>query len=101
MRIAQVAPLYESVPPQLYGGTERVVDSIEEAVHAVERVAGLGRRSCREVFERRFDAARMTQDYLTVDRRLVHARLDLGAPHSVRPGPGPLPRTGGTRQSVA
>ena len=25
MRIAQVAPLIESVPPQLYGGTERVV----------------------------------------------------------------------------
>jgi glycosyltransferase involved in cell wall biosynthesis len=25
MRIAQVAPLWESVPPQLYGGTERVV----------------------------------------------------------------------------
>jgi glycosyltransferase involved in cell wall biosynthesis len=25
MRIAQVAPLYESVPPSLYGGTERVV----------------------------------------------------------------------------
>ena len=25
MRIAQVAPLYESVPPRLYGGTERVV----------------------------------------------------------------------------
>lgn len=25
MRIAQVAPLSESVPPQLYGGTERVV----------------------------------------------------------------------------
>ena len=25
MRIAQVSPLYESVPPQLYGGTERVV----------------------------------------------------------------------------
>jgi len=25
MRIAQVAPLYESVPPALYGGTERVV----------------------------------------------------------------------------
>lgn len=25
MRIAQVAPLYESVPPKLYGGTERVV----------------------------------------------------------------------------
>ena len=25
MKIAQVAPLYESVPPALYGGTERVV----------------------------------------------------------------------------
>jgi hypothetical protein len=25
MRIAQVAPLAESVPPKLYGGTERVV----------------------------------------------------------------------------
>jgi glycosyltransferase involved in cell wall biosynthesis len=25
MRIAQVAPLYESVPPALYGGTERIV----------------------------------------------------------------------------
>jgi glycosyltransferase involved in cell wall biosynthesis len=25
MKIAQVAPLYESVPPKLYGGTERVV----------------------------------------------------------------------------
>jgi hypothetical protein len=25
MRIAQVAPLYESVPPQGYGGTEWIV----------------------------------------------------------------------------
>src|SRR6266404_5385219 len=30
MRIAQVAPLTESVPPQLYGGTERVVSYITE-----------------------------------------------------------------------
>ena len=39
MRIAQIAPLYESVPPQLYGGTERVVHAlVEELVrrgHAV------------------------------------------------------------------
>jgi glycosyltransferase involved in cell wall biosynthesis len=32
MRIAQVAPLYESVPPQLYGGTERVVSHLTEAL---------------------------------------------------------------------
>ena len=34
MRIAQVSPLYESVPPRLYGGTERVVSWLtEELVH--------------------------------------------------------------------
>lgn len=30
MRIAQVSPLYESVPPSLYGGTERVVSYLTE-----------------------------------------------------------------------
>src|SRR5262245_21122231 len=30
MRIAQVAPLYESVPPKRYGGTERVVSYLTE-----------------------------------------------------------------------
>lgn len=34
MKIAQVAPLHESVPPRLYGGTERVVSYLtEELVH--------------------------------------------------------------------
>lgn len=32
MRIAQVAPLYESVPPRYYGGTERVVSWLTEAL---------------------------------------------------------------------
>src|SRR6059036_44425 len=30
LAVAQVAPLYESVPPKLYGGTERVVSYITE-----------------------------------------------------------------------
>ncbi|HYC85486.1 MAG TPA: glycosyltransferase family 4 protein [Chryseosolibacter sp.] len=30
LRIAQVAPLFESVPPKLYGGTERVVSFLTE-----------------------------------------------------------------------
>ena len=30
MRIAQIAPLFESVPPRLYGGTERVVSYLTE-----------------------------------------------------------------------
>ena len=32
MRIAQIAPLYESVPPKLYGGTERVVACLSDAL---------------------------------------------------------------------
>jgi glycosyltransferase involved in cell wall biosynthesis len=32
MRIAQIAPLYESVPPRLYGGTERVVAHLADAL---------------------------------------------------------------------
>ena len=35
MRIAQVAPLYESVPPKLYGGTERVVSWLTEELVAM------------------------------------------------------------------
>jgi len=36
MRIAQVTPLYEAVPPRLYGGTERVV------AHLTDALVGLG-----------------------------------------------------------
>ena len=32
MRIAQIAPLYERVPPQLYGGTERIVSYLTECL---------------------------------------------------------------------
>ena len=34
MRIAQIAPLYESVPPKYYGGTERVVSYLVEELVA-------------------------------------------------------------------
>jgi glycosyltransferase involved in cell wall biosynthesis len=32
MKIAQIAPLYESVPPKLYGGTERVVSYLADGL---------------------------------------------------------------------
>ena len=32
MRIAQIAPLAESVPPKLYGGTERIVAYLSDAL---------------------------------------------------------------------
>ena len=49
MRIAQVAPLAEAVPPKLYGGTERVVayltDALVELGHEVTLFAsGSGTR---------------------------------------------------------
>src|SRR5262249_40247727 len=34
LRIAQVSPLYESVPPSLYGGTERIVSYLTEELVA-------------------------------------------------------------------
>ncbi len=44
VRVAQVAPLYESVPPPLYGGTERVVSWLTEELvergHEVTLFAG-------------------------------------------------------------
>ncbi len=35
MRIAQIAPLYEAVPPKLYGGTERAVSFLTEELVAL------------------------------------------------------------------
>src|SRR5437899_1607004 len=35
LQIAQVAPLYESVPPRLYGGTERVIAYLTDALVAL------------------------------------------------------------------
>jgi hypothetical protein len=47
------------------------VESLGEAVRAVGRVSELSRRQCRQVFEERFSARRMAQDYADVYYRLV------------------------------
>lgn len=46
------------------GVTGYIVDSIDDAVTAVEKINSLQRYVCRQVFERRFDAARMAGDYV-------------------------------------
>jgi glycosyltransferase involved in cell wall biosynthesis len=56
------------------GVTGFIVDTLEEAVRAVENVASLSRQRCREVFQERFSAARMAHDYVTLYRHLVEAR---------------------------
>ncbi|MEX0619153.1 MAG: glycosyltransferase family 4 protein [Pseudohongiellaceae bacterium] len=61
-----------SVPEVMrHGVSGFVVDTMEEAVEAVEQVAGLSRRRCRIYFEERFSVSRMAQDYLDVYRRLA------------------------------
>jgi glycosyltransferase involved in cell wall biosynthesis len=51
-----------------------VVDTIDEAVRATARIASLDRRRCREMFDERFTAERMANDYVTVYQRLIEAR---------------------------
>ena len=49
MKIAQIAPLYEAVPPKLYGGTERVVanlcDALVDQGHDVTLFSGADART--------------------------------------------------------
>jgi glycosyltransferase involved in cell wall biosynthesis len=48
-----------------------IVESIDEAVAAVERVRGLSRREVRRQFEARFTARRMARDYIDAFERLL------------------------------
>lgn len=69
------------------GVTGFVVESVEDAVEAVGRVAWLERRTCRRVFEQRFHAARMVRDYVEVYRRLVRGGSSNVMPPSQAPEP--------------
>jgi hypothetical protein len=46
MKIAQVAPLIESVPPRLYGGTERVVSYLTEELVRLGHEVSASTRPC-------------------------------------------------------
>jgi glycosyltransferase involved in cell wall biosynthesis len=73
-----------SVPEVIDEGiTGFIVDSLDEAVRAVERVPSLDRRRCREVFEQRFSVERMTRDYLALYERLLTARWPQQKSHLV------------------
>ncbi|HXF87395.1 MAG TPA: glycosyltransferase family 4 protein [Xanthobacteraceae bacterium] len=61
-----------SVPEILEHGTSGfIVDGIEQAVAAVERIAMLDRAQVRAVFERRFTVERMARDYLRIYRGVL------------------------------
>jgi glycosyltransferase involved in cell wall biosynthesis len=61
-----------SVPEVMENGvTGFVVNSIPAAVAALSKVNGLDRRRCREIFEKRFSATRMVQNYVQIYQRLA------------------------------
>lgn len=69
-----------SVPEVIEEGrTGIIVDSVEQAVAAMARVARMDRLAVRERFEERFSAARMAQDYLAVYRALARRRAAVAA----------------------
>jgi len=53
------------------GVTGFVVDTIDEAVQAVKRIHSIDRHQCRAIFEERFSARRMCDDYLRVYERVI------------------------------
>jgi glycosyltransferase involved in cell wall biosynthesis len=83
-----------SVPEIIDDGvTGFIVGSIEESVHALDKIQSFDRKQCRQVFEERFSAARMVRDYLKIYERLLakeHAnrpllrRKTIGSPVDAR-----------------
>lgn len=78
MRIAQIAPLYESVPPKLYGGTERVVahlsDELVRRGHEVVLFASGDSETLAELMPCR-DVALRLDERLSWDLPAHHAML--------------------------
>ncbi len=62
-----------SVPEVMENGvTGFVVRELDEAVEATRRVHDLSRARCREVFEKRFTATRMADDYINLYEQMLH-----------------------------
>lgn len=77
MKIAQVAPLYESVPPKLYGGTERIVSYITEELvrqcHDVTLFASGDSMTSAELVPMCPEALRLNDD--VIDPLAHHVRM--------------------------
>jgi glycosyltransferase involved in cell wall biosynthesis len=71
MKIAQIAPLYEAVPPKLYGGTERVIahlcDALVELGHEVTLFAAADARTRARLVAVRDQAIRLDPASLKSD----------------------------------
>lgn len=74
-----------SVPEVLeHGVTGFLVSGVAEAVQALSAVEGFDRRRCRQVFEERFSASRMAQEYLACYDGILERRRVVGYDVGVR-----------------
>lgn len=75
MKIAQISPLWESVPPQLYGGTERIVSYITEELvrlgHDVTLFASGDSRTTARLHAASSVALRLKQGPVNCDAPLI------------------------------
>jgi glycosyltransferase involved in cell wall biosynthesis len=61
-----------SVPEVIQDGvTGFVVDSVDEALRAIDRVKTVDRKNVRKTFERRFTARRMAEDYVRIYQTVI------------------------------
>jgi glycosyltransferase involved in cell wall biosynthesis len=69
-----IAYRHGSVPEVMRDGvTGFVVEDIDTAVKAVERISSLSRKACRQYFDDHFTTTRMALDYLSVYRGTIEA----------------------------
>lgn len=62
-----------SVPEIItHGKTGFIVNDMPEAIEAVSKINSINRKTVRRIFEERFTAKRMAQDYLEMYKRLIH-----------------------------
>jgi glycosyltransferase involved in cell wall biosynthesis len=54
-----------------------IVQSMDEAVAAGEKIDRIDRRVCRKIFENRFSAKRMTKDYLSLYKQMIDSSAGL------------------------
>jgi glycosyltransferase involved in cell wall biosynthesis len=71
-----IAYRHGSIPEVIEDGvTGFIVDGLEDAIRAAERISTLSRKRCRRMFEQRFSASRMAAGYLAVYQRLIGSKL--------------------------
>ena len=72
-----VAFRHGAVPEVMVDGvTGYIVDNLDDAVAAVEKIDNIDRHRCRQVFEERYSARRMVKDYLVAYRTLLDQGIE-------------------------